>query len=163
MSRTLRLSLGARRLLTQTTAFTHLLSGLGPAVELESPSPPINAVWFLAYANINGVTRCRDSSSISEVPYHCHMQGKQYKPPRHKKYLTQIPTYWKMVSYLLIKEGQLSHKYAIASPVEPMNLLSKGSNESLPKYHSTIWKMVSYPHVLYYYLFKGCHHSVYSC
>ena len=44
-----------------------------------------------------------------------------------------------MVSYPL-KEGQLSHKYAIASPVEPMNLLSKGSNESLPKYQSTIWK-----------------------
>ena len=52
----------------------------------------------------------------------------------------KIPTYWKMVSYSLIKEGQLSHKYAIASPVEPMNLLSKGSNESLPKYRSTIWK-----------------------
>ena len=32
-------------------------------------------------ANINGITRCRDSSSISEVPYHCHMQGKQYKNP----------------------------------------------------------------------------------
>ena len=45
-----------------------------------------------------------------------------------------------MVSCPLIKEGQLSHKYAIASPVEPMNLLSKGSNESLPKYRSTIWK-----------------------
>ena len=34
----------------------------------------------------------------------------------------------------LIKKGQQSHKYTIASPVEPMNLLSKGSNESLPKY-----------------------------
>ena len=45
-----------------------------------------------------------------------------------------------MVLYPLIKEGQLSHKYAIASPVEPMNLLSKGSNELLPKYQSTIWK-----------------------
>ena len=48
VSRTLRLSLRARRLLTQTTAFAHLLDGLGPrtfgpAVELESPSPPINA------------------------------------------------------------------------------------------------------------------------
>ena len=31
-----------------------------------------------------------------------------------------------------LKEGQWSHKYVIASPVEPMNLLSKGSNESLP-------------------------------
>ena len=89
----------------ETTAFAHLLGGLGPrafgpAVELESPSPPIN-----------GVARCRDSSSISEVPYHCHMQGKQYKTPRHKKYLTKIPTYWKMSSYPLIKEGQRSHKY----------------------------------------------------
>ena len=74
------------------------------------------------------------------------MQGKQYKTPCHKKYLTKIPIYWKMVSYPLIKEGQLSHKYAIAIPVEPMNLLSKGSNKSLPKYRSTIWKMVSYPH-----------------
>ena len=45
-----------------------------------------------------------------------------------------------MVSYPLIKEGQLSHKYAIASPVEPMNLLSKGSNDLLPKYRSTKWK-----------------------
>ena len=85
MSRTLHLSLRARPLLTQTTAFTHLLGGLGPrafgpAVELEFPSPPIN-----------GVARCWDSSSISEVPYHCHMQGKQYKTPCHKKYLTKIP------------------------------------------------------------------------
>ena len=40
----------------------------------------------------------------------------------------------KMSWYPLNKEGQLSHKYAIASPVEPMNLLSKGSNELLPKY-----------------------------
>ena len=45
-----------------------------------------------------------------------------------------------MVSYPLIKEGQLSHEYAITSSVEPMNLLSKGSNESLPKYRSTIWR-----------------------
>ena len=45
-----------------------------------------------------------------------------------------------MVSYPLIKEGQLSHKYAIVSSVEPMNLLSKGSNKLLPKYLSTIWK-----------------------
>ena len=65
---------------------------------------------MFAYANINGVARCRDSSSISKVPYHCHMQGKQYKTPHHKKCLTKIPTYWKMVSYPLIKEGQLSHK-----------------------------------------------------
>ena len=48
MSRSLFLSFGARRLLVQTMAFTHLLGGLGPqafgpAVELESPSPPINA------------------------------------------------------------------------------------------------------------------------
>ena len=34
----------------------------------------------------------------SEVPYHCHMQGEPYKTPRHKKYLTKIPTYCKMVS-----------------------------------------------------------------
>ena len=67
---------------------------------------------MFAYANTNGVARCRDSRSPSEVPYHCHMLGKQYKPPppRHKKYLTKVPTYWKMVSYPLIKEGQLSHK-----------------------------------------------------
>ena len=39
-----------------------------------------------------------------------------------------------MVSYPLIKEGQLSRKYAIASLVETMNLLSKGSKELLPKY-----------------------------
>ena len=32
---------------------------------------------------------------------------------RHKKYLTKIPTYWKMVSYPLINEGQLSYKYVL--------------------------------------------------
>ena len=36
---------------------------------------------MFAKANVNGVARCRDSSSISEVPYHCHMQGKSYKTP----------------------------------------------------------------------------------
>ena len=51
-----------------------------------------------------------------------------------------------MVSYPLIKEGQLSHKYAIVSPVEPMNLLSEGSNESLPEIDPPYGKMVSYPH-----------------
>ena len=30
----------------------------------------------------------------------------------HIKIPMKIPTYWKMVSYPLIKEGQLSHKYA---------------------------------------------------
>ena len=55
-----------------------------------------------------------------------------------------------MVSYPLIKEGQLSHKCTIASPVESMNLLSKGSNESLPNIDPPYRKMVSYPHVLYY-------------
>ena len=90
----------------EMTAFAHLLGGLGPrdfgpAVERESPSPP----------NINGVAQCRDSRSPSEVPYHCHMQGEPYKTPGHKKSHTKIPTYWKMSWYLLIKEGQLSHKY----------------------------------------------------
>ena len=58
------------------------------------------------------------------------------------KYLTKVLKYsttnfyirWEMAQNSLINEGQLSHKYTIASPVEPMNLLSKGSNESLPKY-----------------------------
>ena len=51
-----------------------------------------------------------------------------------------------MVSYPLIKEGQLSHKYTIASPVESMNLLSKCSDESLPNIDPPYRKMVSYPH-----------------
>ena len=45
----------------------------------------------------------------------------------------------------LIKEGQLSHKYAIANPVEPMNLLSKGPNESLPNIDPPYGKMSWYP------------------
>ena len=106
VSRTLRLSLRARRLLMQTTAFAHLLSGLGPqafgpAVELGIPIP--SDQW----------RRLVPAFPLpSEVPYHCHMQGKQYKTPHHKKYLTKIPTYWKMSWYPLIKESQLSHKYA---------------------------------------------------
>ena len=47
--------------------------------------------------------------------------------------------------YPLIKEGQLSHKYAITSPVEPMNLLSKGPNESLPNIDPPYGKMSLYP------------------
>ena len=46
---------------------------------------------MFAYANINGVARYQDSRSPSDIPYHCHMQRKQYKTPRHKKYLTKIP------------------------------------------------------------------------
>ena len=115
MSRTLHLLLRAHRLLTQTTAFTHLLGGLGPqafgpAVELGIPIPSNQRRLMFAYSNINGVAWCRDSHSPSKVPYHYHMQGKQYKTPCHKKYLTKIPSYWKMASYPLIKEGQLSHK-----------------------------------------------------
>ena len=56
MSRTLRLSLGARRLLMQTMAFTHLLGGLGPrafgpAVDLEFPIPVF--AWSSLFACTN--------------------------------------------------------------------------------------------------------------
>ena len=66
----------------------------------------------------------------------------------HHGYLHKL----KKVSWCpLIKEGHLSHKYAIASPVEPMNLLSKGPNESLPNIDPSYGKMSWYLHVLYYY------------
>ena len=83
-------------------------SGLWPCSEAGNPHPLRSTLIDVC----NGVARCRDSRSPSEVPYHCHMQEKQHNPPRHKKYLTKIPTYWKMSQYPLIKEGQLSHKYA---------------------------------------------------
>ena len=67
---------------------------------------------MFAYANINGVTRCWDSRSPSEVPYHCNMQGKQYKLPPPTRSTSQKYHILKMVSYPLIKEGQPSHKYA---------------------------------------------------
>ena len=102
----------------ETMAFAHLLSGLGPrafgpAVELGTPSPPINAV--------NGVARCRDSRSPSEVPYHCHMQGKPYKTPRHKKYLTKIPKYNNAKIYLT----KIPRKYHILEnfQVPPCSIL----------------------------------------
>ena len=70
----------------ETAAFAHLLGVLcpracGPAVELGIPISSDQRWLMFAYANINGVARCRDSLSPSGVPYHCHMQGKQYKPP----------------------------------------------------------------------------------
>ena len=48
----------------------------------------------------------------------------------------------------LIKEGQLSHKYAIASPVESMNLVSKGPNKSSPNIDPPYGKMSWYPHAI---------------
>ena len=82
----------------ETTAFAHLLGVLcpracGPAVELGIPIPSDQRSWMFAYAKINGIARCRDSHSLSEVPYHCHMQGEPYKTPRHKKTHTKIPKY----------------------------------------------------------------------
>ena len=41
---------------------------------------------------------------------------------------------WKRVLVPRHSQGWQSHINAITSPVEPMNMLSKGSNESLPKY-----------------------------
>ena len=106
----------------ETTAFAHLLGVLcplacGPAVELEIPIPSDQRLLMFAYANINGVARCRDSRSPSKVPYHCHMQREPYKTPCHKKSHTKIPKY---------------------------------SNTKNPTKIPTYWKMVSYPHVLYY-------------
>ena len=38
-----------------------------------------------------------------------------------------------------IRDGQQSHKYTITSPVELMNLLLKGPNESLPNNGKMRW------------------------
>ena len=82
MSRMLSLSLRAHQLLTQTMAFTHLLSDLGPrtfgpAVELESPSPSIDTDWCLR----NGVARCWDSSSNSMIHAIVICKGSNIRPP----------------------------------------------------------------------------------
>ena len=89
--------------------------GLQPCGGAGNPHPLRSTLIDVAYENINGVTRCRDSRSPSEVPYHCHMQGEPYNtpppPPHHKKSHTKvpkysntknptkIPTYWKMSWY----------------------------------------------------------------
>ena len=80
----------------ETTAFTHLLGVLcpracGPVVELGIPIHSDQRLLMFSYANINGVARCWDSCSPSEVSYHCHMQGEPYKTPHHKKSHTKIP------------------------------------------------------------------------
>ena len=93
----------------ETTAFAHLLGVLCPRACGGAGNPhPLQSTLIDV---CNGVARCRDSRSPSEVPYHCHMQGEPYKTPRHKKYLTKIPkysntknptkipTYWKMSWY----------------------------------------------------------------
>ena len=86
----------------ETTAFAHLLGVLcpracGSAVELGIPIPSDQRSWMFAHANINGVARCQDSHSPSEVPCHCHMQGEPYKTPattsptqKYQSIVTQI-------------------------------------------------------------------------
>ena len=86
MRRSLRLSLGACHLLKQTTAFAHLCGGLyprasGPAVELESPILSDQRWLMFAKANINGVARCRDSSSNSVDHTIVICKGNYIKPP----------------------------------------------------------------------------------
>ena len=85
MSRSLRLSLGARRLLAQTTTFAHLLGGLGPrafgpAVELESPSQSSLGARCL-FVQTTAFARCRDSSSNSKVHTIVICKGSNIKPP----------------------------------------------------------------------------------
>ena len=140
-----RFSLGARSLLAQTMAFAHLLwtypRGLWPCGWRRNPYPLQSMASLGA-----GISSTLAWSIPLSHAWRCILVphiGKWSSTPSAKvpqNILTKILTYWKMVSYPLIKEGQLSHKYAIASYVEPMNLLSKGSNKSLPKYRSTIWK-----------------------
>ena len=76
-------------LIAQSSSFAYANNGFRSSARW----PRSSGLWPCCGAGIpiNGVARCRDSSSISEVPFHCHMQGKQYKPPHHKKYLTKIP------------------------------------------------------------------------
>ena len=73
----------------ETTAFAHLLGGLvlglRPCSGAGNPHPLrsmlIDVCVMFAYTNINGVAQCQDSRSPSKVPYHCHMQENNIKPP----------------------------------------------------------------------------------
>ena len=105
MSRTLRLSLETRRFsclrkkrrISLICSVSYVLRPVALQWSWESPSPLINADWCLltqtSMASLG-------AGILTQVPYHCHMQGKQYKPPRHKKYLTKIPKYSNAKIYL---------------------------------------------------------------
>ena len=91
--------------------------------------------WF------HQIGKCAGTPMLSNCSKNMHSRGPTEQHlcalEPHRGCLLKVK---KVSWYPLIIEGQQSHKYAIASPVEPMNLLSKVSNESLPKYRSTIWK-----------------------
>ena len=62
-------------------------SGLRPCGGAGNPHPLLTTLIDVCLrkhqwqANINGIVRCQDSRSSSEVPYHYHMHGEPYKPP----------------------------------------------------------------------------------
>ena len=91
--------------------------------------------WF------HQIGKCAGTPMLSNCSTNMHSRGPTEQHlcalEPHRGCLLKVK---KVSWYPLIIEGQQSHKYAITSPVEPMNLLSKDSNESLPKYRSTIWK-----------------------
>ena len=96
MRRSLCLSLGACHLLKQTTAFTHLHTGLYPracglAVELESPSPPINADRCLLKQTSMASLGAGIPAPIAWTIPLSYARETISNPPHHKKYLTKIP------------------------------------------------------------------------
>ena len=96
----------------ETTAFALLLGGLCPracALLTQTSMASLGAGIPAPLARYHTIVICK---------------GNHIKPPATRspiqrfpsaKNLVKIPTYWKMFWYPLIKEGQLSHKYTIAS------------------------------------------------
>ena len=96
---------------------------------------------MFAYANINGVTRCQDSSSISKVPYHVICKENNIKPPSTRStsqnfqtiVLIKIPTHWK------------TSWYPLPSLKRAINIHSKGPMEqylcALEPHHGCLHKV----------------------
>ena len=120
----LHLSLRARRLLTQTTAFAHLLSGLGPwafgpVVDLEFPIPVFARSSLFAYAN-NGF-RSMPGIPAPLARYHTIVicEGNHINPPPPPT--TRSPTQ----KYQSIVTQKIQQKYHILDnvPVPPCSIL----------------------------------------
>ena len=76
----------------------------------------VSHIRFNAYGNGMGTSLIASLATHSLISHYVTLLlAPKSHSSHHKKYLTKIPIYWKMVSYPLIKEGQWSHKYAFLS------------------------------------------------
>ena len=80
------------------------------------------------------------------------MQGEPYKTPATRSPISKkphkIPTYWKMFWYPLIKEGQLSHKYAIMSLWSQLICFQKVLMNRCQNIDPSYRKLCSYLHAI---------------